>query len=60
MHLHFNVHENPVIFLQTSKNLFQIKNFEVRKKHFRNIGFVYIAHVKCQKDSFHSNRDIKR
>ena len=63
MHLHFKFYENPALFLKTSKNLFQINNFKVRKKPkniFRNIVFVSVKHVKFQIASFNSNRDIKR
>ena len=44
-------------FLKTS---YQIKNFECRKKeNILAILFLHILHVKFQKASFNSNRDIR-
>ena len=47
-------------FTKIKKN-YQTNKFEFRKKlkHFNNFVFAYIAHVKFQKASYNSNRDMK-
>ena len=55
MHLHLKFHENPAHFLETSKKLFEINNFEVRKKLKSVCLEIVILYVKFQKPTFNSN-----